>query len=1190
MAEQITKESQSPFDGFLNNYRNGKMSALVGAGLSMNVSKHFLSWKTLMRDAVEFLYKDKIELHCENYCHINPKITPEEAKNSYINSILDTEDLLQIASDYIKKKGYREAIDYYIECKIPFLKTADDGAIEVRNAKGFLEYISENALSIHKALLQCKNFLNIYTTNYDNTLETALEFAKEDPSISYSIVKCGKDLSGNLSRNIVKIHGSLPEESDDDYIFDGDRHLRYIIAKEDYATYLQKHEAFSYLMRIAMLQGTFCLIGFSGTDPNYLEWVKWMSDILNSESGDKIFLLDIDGVELEPDMKSFYKNHHIAVINLWSENVLKHFLENHFNKILNNDENNKQDENEIHSIDSLIYQKEEYESLKKQSRNDEYYYQLHSRINEYKRIILEELFKYLKQQAESSNQDLRDDTDCISPSIVESKTVLYDYRSSWEELFQSLYKNKPLQSGLIKTLSIKKNVRFVKVIFPQEHVINHLMTKEPLSEEKAKLFALAVSDIGQIPSYYNNYHKDDVELNKLSIWGQLKSREQTLRGKEEPIEITDDASIFELIQRRLFHLDFTEARNLVCKWEAIGYWIQSKAMRMAVYPDLQTDAIALLEKTIEEETNPTEKLFEVILANFISRQWPRPYSTEGFWRYGVDGQGDLLNSMMSTLRGKEEKPKRRNWIGTTHYLGDGHGDYCKSLRILQFIIDSGIYLNLPGTYMFDVASWYRVFTNLYEHFPYPCFFYSIQYNDKDVLRRIGEDFAYNEGLQDFVQDILLKSLSAINNTDTPPSFMNGILNITAAMYVAVNEDLWFESFLETVFKEFSKDIKSENNIFLYNVKFAVGSLKNSDNIRVIFLKLLELLHDNESVVSEIIVNNLMIDRFPAIRLNEIDLHFDNYLSLEALDILDTLHSAKKLPSEIRQELIQVVRNATIDEIPKNRVSLYQLTNLTYDDPEAIEIVKQRLLSMDIWQCGVLSDNELGWTEPKYIRLNLLNENVSWNDNQFDLIRQNLIKNVTAYDKIHERLHEDSFMKATQVRYLSDMLKYIDGLDNVRKASLATVRDKVRHLLEDRTRYEDNIDFMMSEQSADVDYAFGNIYESVLARGVDFCKHDIDFLIDRAIMKRPIALTRNLRCIWFIMDKKSEEMLQAGYDKKLNKLLLVYMDSSSWQSLDLRFAFKYLHSIAKILNEENLLSKICTQFWFNNPFVKKFLLE
>lgn len=917
-----------------------------------------------------------------------------------------------------------------------------------------------------------------------------------------------------------------------------------------------------------MLQGVFCLIGFSGTDPNFRNCIDWLKQIMGAKdkTETKFYLIDMSTAQTPDYLNLFYENNYIKCIKLQDKAVQEQL------GLFDN------------KMGDSLFEKTDNERLV-QSRQKGSFSSFE---------LLSALFKYIgKEQIDAPVDNNKKDKPIIEKEhnpIIKNKQQLFAYRQEWEKVIQQLFKGIISPKSIITLFRVKQEIRFPKYIFHQENVINHLMTKEPLTEEKAKIFALAVTDIGQIPSYYCSYHKDDIELNKQPIWIQLKTREDTLRGSIKQLDVVDNASSYEQIQRHLFHLDFSKARELVCIWKATGYWVQSKAMRMAVYPELYDSAFDLLKQEIEMETNPSEKLFEVILANFISRQWPSPYSTEEFWKYGIDGQGDLLNSMMSSLRGKEEKPKRRNWIGTTHYWGNGHGDYCKSLRILQFIIDSGIYLNLPGTYMFDVASWYRVFTNLYEHFPYPCFFYSIQYNDKDVLRRIGEDFAYNGGLQDFVQDILLKSLSAINNSDTPPSFINGILNITAAMYVAVNEDLWFESFSETVFKEFCKDIKSENNIFLYNVKFAVGSLKNSDNIRVILLKLLELVHDNDSVVSEIIVNNLMTDRLPTIRLNEIDLHFDNYLSSEALDILDTLHTAQKLPSEIRQELIQVVRNATIDEIPKNRISLYQLTNLTYDDPEAIEIVKQRLLSMDIWQCGVLSDNELGWTEPKYIRLNLLNENVSWNDNQFDLIRQNIIKNVTAYDKIHERLHEDSFMKATQVRYLSDMLKYIDGLDNVRKASLAIVRDKLKYLLEDRTRYEDNIDFLMSEQSADVDYAFGNIYESVLARGVDFCKHDIDFLIDRAIMKRPIALTRNLRCIWFIMDKKSEEMLQAGYDKKLNKLLLVYMDSSSWQSLDLRFAFKYLHSIAKILNEENLLSKVCTQFWFNNPFVKKFLLE
>ena len=210
------------------------------------------------------------------------------------------------------------------------------------------------------------------------------------------------------------------------------------------------------------------------------------------------------------------------------------------------------------------------------------------------------------------------------------------------------------------------------------------------------------------------------------------------------------------------------------------------------------------------------------------------------------------------------------------------------------------------------------------------------------------------------------------------------------MYVAVNEDLWFERFAETVFKEFCNDIKNENNELLYNVKFAIGSLKNPENIEIVLRKLLGMLQYNESVVSDIIVNNLMIDRLPAINLNNIDLHFSNYLSSDTLDILDTFRRANILPTEIKQELIQVVCNTSVNEMPKNRVSLFQLTNLTCDNSEAIEKIKQRYLSMDIWHCGVLSDKEFGWTEPQYIRLNLLNNRVSWDDNQFELIKRIIV--------------------------------------------------------------------------------------------------------------------------------------------------------------------------------------------------------
>ena len=151
------------------------------------------------------------------------------------------------------------------------------------------------------------------------------------------------------------------------------------------------------------------------------------------------------------------------------------------------------------------------------------------------------------------------------------------------------------------------------------------------------------------------------------------------------------------------------------------------------------------------------------------------------------------------------------------------------------------------------------------------------------------------------------------------------------------------------------------------------------------------------------------------------------------------------------------------------------------------------------------------------------------------------------------------------------------------------RSDIERLLLDRTQYADNIDLMMSEQSADVDYAMGNIYEGIFHSGIEKYQGDVDFLIDRAIMKSPIALTRNLRCIKFILVENSQKMMNLGYAKKLRKLLSVYKDSESWSLLDLRYAFNYLHFIAKALKENGEIDEVI-DFWIENSFVNRFVVE
>ena len=814
-------------------------------------------------------------------------------------------------------------------------------------------------------------------------------------------------------------------------------------------------------------------------------------------------------------------------------------------------------------------------------------YMQYEDTDDFKKQLKQDFTNYLVKYFDSKKNQKKQNNK--ENAIVKAKVTYFEYRKLWLEIRNS----KNIAKKNISEIKRKSQLcRFSKVIFSQEQFINKLMAKEPLTEENAYLFALAVKDIGQIPSYYVNCHKDDEELNKQPLWMHLIERENTLNGSIEALSAAEeDWAIYEHVQRCLFNLDFTKSKNLVQQWNAKGHWIQNKAMRMAVYEDQLEEAHQLLDNAIEKETNPIEKLYEIVLANFISCRWPQPYSTDDFWRYGLNGQGDMLNFMMAELCKKKEKPKRRKWIGSTWNLGNNNGDYVKSLRILQFIIDSGIYVSIPGTYIFDIASWYIVFQNLYKYFPYPCFFYSIQYNDKDVQRRIGEEFAYNEDLQDFNEDILLKALAATGNDSTPISFKKGILNITSTMYVAVDETIWFNLFKETIFKDFLKELHDikESAELVFNVKLALGSIKNPENVSWVFQQLISRYSINEKIVSEIIVYNLMIDRIQNKTMIDNTLMFSNVFSGDSLNLLEILNEEGFLSKACVESICESVCNTDIENLPHNRVALFQIFNLIKDNEQAVDKVKQCFLSMNIWHCGVLDDNEFGWTEPKYIRLNLLNDKITWTDEEFEIIKTNLIKNVSIYNNVSKTLHKDSFMKNIQVRYLSDMLRFIDGLSTERNQALLETRKEIERLFLERTQYADNIDLMMSDQSAEVDYAFENICEGVIHNGVEQCRDDVDFLIDRAIMKNPVALTRNLKCIKFIVMENSHKIITLGYAKKLNKLLSIYQDTDSWSLLDLRFAFNYLHEIAQIL-KQNGESNDVIDFWMENAFVNKFVVE
>jgi len=75
----------------------------------------------------------------------------------------------------------------------------------------------------------------------------------------------------------VKLHGSFPA------------HVPFVFTEEDYRTYPRRFSPFVNTVQQAMMETVFCLIGFSGDDPNFLHWSGWVRDNLG-DSAPKIYL------------------------------------------------------------------------------------------------------------------------------------------------------------------------------------------------------------------------------------------------------------------------------------------------------------------------------------------------------------------------------------------------------------------------------------------------------------------------------------------------------------------------------------------------------------------------------------------------------------------------------------------------------------------------------------------------------------------------------------------------------------------------------------------------------------------------------------------------------------------------------------------------------------------------------------
>ncbi len=232
MATEISDDIKIYLDEIAERLWSNHAAVMVGAGFSKNSNPAFLDWNQLG----DIFYK-KIYGH------------PPDGKQCYLN-------VLKLA-DEVQAAFGRPVLDHLLRSMIPD-----------NNSKPSL---------LHNDLLELP-WTDVFTTNYDTLLERA---SKDIVSKKFDVVVNKEDLVYSEKPRIVKLHGSFPSKRP------------FIITEEDYRKYPREFAPFVNTVRQALLENTLCLIGFSGDDPNFLQWIGWIRDNLGDKNTPKIYFIGI---------------------------------------------------------------------------------------------------------------------------------------------------------------------------------------------------------------------------------------------------------------------------------------------------------------------------------------------------------------------------------------------------------------------------------------------------------------------------------------------------------------------------------------------------------------------------------------------------------------------------------------------------------------------------------------------------------------------------------------------------------------------------------------------------------------------------------------------------------------------------------------------------------------------------------
>lgn len=672
--------------------------------------------------------------------------------------------------------------------------------------------------------------IDLLTTRNDNLHETQYKLEGDRESLqkkrqskettlndTYTLIKDARDLRIKKNKNIIKLHGSLrtqQERLDGNYGFDRDPGKQYVISSEHYENYPSKHEAFTQLMRLSLLQESFCLIGFSGDDPNFTSWISWIRDLLyqgtigKKEPRFKIYLIDVRPEGTKDDRLLFFQNHSIIRIPLTSCEVIE-FLQHETNQTLDH-------ANKFGSA-------------------------------------LQMLFQFL-----SKNDYM------VSPVVPKDPSIGARWRTLWDNLITY---DKGIQ---IKTEEIDNTIEAIAPLFKtvsiadlgQWETFSQFRFLNVLNGQGGKLDGVEQPKINYLiqvcastllaPTHFLwNFILNDKIDPDLSV---IIERDKTIAN---PLSQSRNEDPYNEILRLAFSFRYKDLGIALEAWQPPVDQVHLKSGFLATFSAAKAQGL-LMKQISSDSISEQQRMLSYEILNFVTRS--TSFSAERhrvrdrikeYQRSGYISAVSRLQDLGKTVAVHLEKviPYGKDRFSISTVLnGKMFTDAKEPLEYLMLLIRSGLPTALNYSQIIASDEFYNLYNIAFELAPFPFIYYCLEYTKNDVIIRMGQDVAYSAKLNSTRPSILLALLKA--NYEIHENRRSSLLAFSSQLFISVRPIMWqqeFHSIWERAIK--SMALFSERPSAMVDfAKIALRFVEDKEMICALILELLPFLQTHSKDV------------------------------------------------------------------------------------------------------------------------------------------------------------------------------------------------------------------------------------------------------------------------------------------------------------------------------------------------------